>query len=159
MEEYLGASHVIWLKSGIEGDDTDGHVDDFARFVSEDRVLCAHSQSRRSANAAVLKANLEILRRAVDQDGRGLKLARLPMPKPLWLEEESRYLPASYANFYVGNECVLLPVFRDRNDGRAISILESAFPERRIVPIQASQLVYGYGGIHCVTQQEPSGHG
>ncbi|MDD1756783.1 MAG: agmatine deiminase family protein, partial [Methanomassiliicoccales archaeon] len=87
--------------------------------------------------------------------GKSLKVSTLPMPKPLWLEEERRYLPASYANFYVGNECVLLPVFKDRNDRKAMELLEGAFPERRVVPIHAAELVYGYGGIHCVTQQEP----
>ena len=77
------------------------------------------------------------------------------MPKPLFLDEEERWLPASYANFYIGNECVLLPVFKDRNDVKAVQMLENAFPERDIVPIDAIELVYGYGGIHCVTQQEP----
>ncbi len=155
LERYLGTRNVIWLKSGIEGDDTDGHVDDFARFVSPEKVLCSYSQSRTTSNNAVLKENLGILKGSVDQDGRRLKIAKLPMPKPLWLEEERRYLPASYANFYIGNECVLLPVFKDRNDRKAIGLLQSAFPERRVVPIYAAELVYGYGGIHCVTQQEP----
>ncbi|HUL38660.1 MAG TPA: agmatine deiminase family protein [Methanomassiliicoccales archaeon] len=157
LKEYLGAPNVIWLKSGIEGDDTDGHVDDFARFVSADKVVCSYSQSRATSNSAVLKVNLEVLRASVDQDGRPIKVGKLPMPKPLRLEEERRYLPASYANFYIGNECVLLPVFKDRNDRKAIGLLENAFPERRIVPICAARLVYGYGGIHCVTQQEPLG--
>lgn len=157
LADYLGAPNVIWLRSGIEGDDTDGHVDDFARFIAEDHVLCAYSQSRTTTNSAVLNANLDILKRAVDQDGRRIKLGKLPMPKPLWLEEEQRFLPASYANFYIGNECVLLPVFKDRNDRKAIGVMEAAFPERRVVPIDATQLVYGYGGIHCVTQQEPAG--
>jgi len=159
LEEYIGTPNVIWLKSGIEGDDTDGHVDDFARFVSSDNVLCSYSQSRATSNGAVLKVNLDILRKSVDQEGKRLKVGKLPMPKPLWLEEERRYLPASYANFYIGNECVLLPVFKDRNDKKAIESLGKAFPERRIVPIYVAELVYGYGGIHCVTQQEPRGKG
>lgn len=157
LEEYLGTPNVIWLKSGIEGDDTDGHVDDFARFVSRESVLCSHSQSRTTSNNEVLRVNLDILKRSVDQDGKRLKVAKLPMPKPLWLGEEQRYLPASYANFYIGNECVLLPVFKDRNDKKAIGLIQDAFPERRVVPIHAAELVYGYGGIHCVTQQEPRG--
>jgi len=155
LEEYVGAPNVIWLRSGIEGDDTDGHVDDFARFVGPDRVLCSHSQSRATSNGAVLKVNLDILRRSVDQGGRKMKVDKLPMPRPLWLEEEQRYLPASYANFYIGNGCVLLPVFKDRNDRKAIGLLADAFPDREVVPIYAAELVYGYGGIHCVTQQEP----
>lgn len=154
--EYLNVDRTIWLSSGIEGDDTDGHIDDFARFVSETEVLCAHSRDRSQANSEVLKRNLAILREASDQDGHQLVVRQLPMPKPLWLEEEERWLPASYANFYVGNECVLLPVFKDASDAKAIQMLENAFPEREIVPIEAIDLVYGYGGIHCVTQQEPS---
>lgn len=157
LEEYIGTPNVIWLKSGIEGDDTDGHVDDFARFVSSDNVLCSFSQSRATSNSAVLKVNLDILKKSVDQEGKRLRVGKLPMPKPLWLEGEQRYLPASYANFYIGNECVLLPVFKDRNDKKAIESLGKAFPGRRIVPIFAAELVYGYGGIHCVTQQEPMG--
>jgi agmatine deiminase len=148
---------VIWLKSGIEGDDTDGHVDDFARFVASDRVLCSYSQSKATSNGAVLKANLDVLKDSVDQDGKKLKVDRLPMPSPLWLEEEKRYLPASYANFYIGNGCVLLPIFKDRNDRKAMELLAEAFPERKVVPIYAAELIYGYGGIHCVTQQEPLG--
>jgi len=158
LEEYIGTPNIIWLKSGIEGDDTDGHVDDFARFASTDKVLCSYSQSRATSNNAVLKVNLDILKKSVDQDGKGLKVAKLPMPKPLWLADEQRFLPASYANFYIGNKCVLLPVFKDRNDRKAIGLLQSAFPERRVVPIYAAELVYGYGGIHCVTQQEPTGN-
>ena len=84
-----------------------------------------------------------------------MQVQKLPMPKPLWLEEEQRWLPASYANFYIGNQVVLLPVFKDRNDQKAIDILQQAFPDREIVTILATDLVYGYGGIHCVTQQEP----
>jgi agmatine deiminase len=157
LRDYTGSTNVIWLRSGIEGDDTDGHVDDFARFIAEDHVLCAFSQSRTTSNAAVLKMNLDILKNAVDQDGRRLRLGKLPMPKPLWLQEEQRFLPASYANFYIGNGCVLLPVFKDRNDRKAIHLMQAAFPDRKVVPIYAADLVYGYGGIHCVTQQEPAG--
>jgi agmatine deiminase len=155
LEDYLGADQVIWLISGIEGDDTDGHVDDFARFVSEDTVYCAYSQSKATENHAVLRRNLQLLRESQDQDGRPLKVEKLPLPRPLFLEEESRWLPASYANFYVGNAAVLLPVFKDRNDQKAIEMMRRAFPDRVIVPIFAADLVYGYGGIHCVTQQEP----
>ena len=156
LEQYLNVDNIIWLRSGIEGDDTDGHVDDFARFVSSDRVLCSLSSSKLTENWKVLAENLNLLRNATDQDGEPLQVQKLPMPKPLWLEEEQRWLPASYANFYIGNQVVLLPVFKDRNDQKAIDILQQAFPDREIVPILAADLVYGYGGIHCVTQQEPS---
>ncbi len=155
LRQYLNVDRIIWLLSGIEGDDTDGHIDDFARFVSETEVLCAHSRDNTQTNTEVLKRNLAILREATDQDGHQLVVRQLPLPKPLFLEEEERWLPASYANFYIGNESVLLPVFKDRNDAKAVQMLENAFPEREIVPIEAVDLVYGYGGIHCVTQQEP----
>jgi len=147
---------VIWLKSGIEGDDTDGHVDDFARFVSADTVVCSFSGAEETENKDVLARNLALLRKARDQDGRELRIEMLPMPRPLWLIEEERWLPASYANFYIGNSVVLLPVFKDPNDEKAIGILARLFPGREIVPIYAADLVYGYGGIHCITQQEPA---
>jgi agmatine deiminase len=157
LREYLNVTDVIWLKGGIEGDDTDGHIDDFARFVSPTKALCAFSEDPGTQNAAVLRANYSLLRSARDQDGALLDVERLPMPAPLWLDEEKRWLPASYANFYVGNKVVLLPFFGDRNDAVAQSILTRCFPGRTVVPIDATDLVYGYGGIHCVTQQEPKG--
>jgi agmatine deiminase len=156
VNQYLGTSRMIWLKSGIDGDDTDGHVDDFARFVSASRVLCAWATSGKGGNAAVLKENFEILKAAGDRGGHRLEVIQLPLPDPLWLEEEKRWLPASYANFYIGNSAVLLPVFGDAMDQEAVAILKASFPDREIVPINAVALVYGYGGIHCITQQEPS---
>jgi agmatine deiminase len=156
LEDYLNVSKVIWLSSGIDGDDTDGHVDDFARFVSPGTVLCAHSHSDLGGNRAVLERNLRTLREATDQDGRRLEVWELPMPDPIHLPEEERFLPASYANFYVGNKVVLLPVFKDANDAAAIELIMHCFPGREVVPVYARDLVYGYGGVHCVTQQEPA---
>lgn len=156
LREHIGIDEVIWLKSGIEGDDTDGHVDDFARFISEDTVVCAFSPRGGGHNPKVLQANLEILRNFRDREGRPLKVLTLPMPAPVPLPEEDRVLPASYANFYIGNGVVLLPIFNDMNDGVAIRIMERAMPDHRIVPIYARDLVYGYGSFHCVTQQEPA---
>jgi agmatine deiminase len=156
LQEYLNVSKVIWLRSGIDGDDTDGHVDDFARFVSEKVVLCAHSTSNEGENRDVLDNNLRILNDARDQDGNALEVIKLPMPKPIELPEEERWLPASYANFYIGNKALLLPAFSDENDGEARDVLTSYFPGREMVPIEAKDLVYGYGGFHCVTQQDPS---
>lgn len=155
LEQYIAAPDVIWLASGIEGDDTDGHIDDFARFSSPSSVLCAFSE--KGENAPVLEMNWSLLERAKDRFG--LELQRLPMPEPLYLEEEDRNLPASYANFYIGNKVVLLPVFEDPMDRTAIDIISTHFPGREIVPIVARELVYGYGGIHCVTQQEPAERG
>jgi agmatine deiminase len=154
LREYLAVKHIVWLKSGIEGDDTDGHVDDFARFVSKKNILCAFSKNK-DENAVVLKKNLEILESIASETG--FEITRLPMPKPLFDKGENRYLPASYANFYIGNKAVLLPVFGDERDKEAVSLLRDCFPKREVVPIQARELVYGYGGVHCVTQQEPRG--
>lgn len=152
LKDYIGAPEVIWLSSGIEGDDTDGHIDDFARFTSRSCVLCAHSE--KGGDALALRRNWSLLGLAKERFG--LELERLPMPEPLFLEEEGRYLPASYANFYIGNKVVLLPVFNDPADRRAEEVLSSHFPGREVVPILANELVYGNGGIHCVTQQEPA---
>ncbi|MFA5313074.1 MAG: agmatine deiminase family protein, partial [Methanomassiliicoccales archaeon] len=156
LEDYLNVSKVIWLRSGIDGDDTDGHIDDFARFVSDRVVLCAHSTSDEGENREVLERNLSILNEATDQDGNPLEVIKLPMPRPIGLPEEERWLPASYANFYIGNRAVLLPAFSDEKDLVAKDVLSSYFPGRDIVPIHAKDLVYGYGGLHCVTQQDPS---
>jgi agmatine deiminase len=156
LEHFIGAPHTIWLKSGIDGDDTDGHVDDFARFVGPRTVLCAWSESNVGQNQSVLETNLRILESAHDESGNSLEVLKLPMPKPIELPEEERFLPASYANFYIGNKAVLLPVFGDENDRAAQELIGSFFPGREIVPIMAADLVYGYGGFHCVTQQDPA---
>ncbi len=155
LEQYLNVNNVVWLKSGIEGDDTDGHVDDFARFVGPETVVCAHSESGGGHNPQVLQDNLDILTAYRDQYGRPLEVLKLPMPEPIPLPEEERVLPASYANFYIGNDVVLVPVFDDPSDQEAVRTLERCFPGRRAVPIMARDLVYGYGGFHCVSQQEP----
>ena len=147
--DCLGATRIIWLKQGIAGDDTDGHVDDFARFVAPGRAVCALEKNKADENHATLEKNFEALKSA------GLEAVALPMPSPITDPEEKRRLPASYANFYIGNKAVLLPVFNDRNDKAAIEILEGCFAGRQVVPIPCRELVYGYGGIHCVTQQEP----
>ena len=147
--DYLGVSTVIWLKNGIDGDDTDGHVDDFARFVGERKVICSREKNKEDSNSAALEKAFEILAAS------GLETVELPMPKPIIDSEENRRLPASYANFYIGNKCVLMPIFNDKSDSAAAEILQECFPKREIIPIEARELVYGYGGIHCVTQQEP----
>ena len=156
LREYTGAKKIVWLKSGIDGDDTDGHVDDFARFFGKGRVLCAGNADFGDKDGAVLRKNLEILNSSADASGSEFEVINLPMPKPLVDAEENRRLPASYANFYIGSKVVLLPVFGDRMDKEAASIMQSCFPNREIIPVSAGNLVFGYGGIHCVTQQEPA---
>lgn len=152
--DYLGATRVVWLESGIEGDDTDGHVDDLARFVSEDTVLCAVESDKGDDNHAPLAANLDILRSAKTAGGRTLKVVPLEMPGRM--DNEYGRLPASYANFYIGNAVVLVPTFGDPNDKKALGVLERAFPEREVVGIDCRALVRGLGTIHCVTQQQPA---
>ncbi len=151
--EYLGATNVIWLKEGIAGDDTDGHVDDLARFVNPNTVLCAVDENESDENYGALISNLRILEDATDQDGKRLKIKKLPMPGKV--DYHGQRLPASYTNFYIANNAVLVPIFKDKNDGKALKIIEEHFPDRKVVGIDSSALVAGFGAIHCVTQQEP----
>lgn len=148
LKDYLGIDNVIWLKDGVAGDDTDGHIDDIARFVNENTIVCAVEDDPKDENYKPLKENFEILKKT------GFNVIQLPMPKEISVPE--RRLPASYANFYIGNKVVLLPAFNDKNDKKAIEILQKCFPDRKIIPIQSKELVYGFGGIHCMTQQQPT---
>lgn len=151
--EYLGVSHIIWLKNGIEGDDTDGHIDDIARFVNPATVLCAYEENRNDVNYPILHENYEILLHAKDQDGNKLKVIKLPMPGGIG--DEEGMLPASYANFYIGNTVVLVPVFGHENDARTLNIISRQFSDRKVVGINCSDLVHGLGTIHCISQQQP----
>ena len=150
----LGVTRVIWLGDGIAGDDTDGHVDDLTRFVARDTVVTAIEPNTADPNHAPLRANRERLAAVEFADGTALEIVELPMPEPLFAG--SRRLPASYANFYIGNETVAVPVFGCAEDARACGILGSCFPGKRIVPIDCSALVVGLGALHCLTQQLPA---
>jgi agmatine deiminase len=152
--DYVGVRHILWLGEGIEGDDTDGHVDDLTRFVSERTVVTVVEEDRSDRNYEPLQANYRRLLEMTDQDGRPLQVLKLPMPAALY-HEDTR-LPASYANFYIANRVVLMPTFDDRNDAVAKQVLASVFPGRRIVGINAVDLVWGLGAFHCVTQQQPA---
>lgn len=156
LREYLNVAKIIWLKSGIAGDDTDGHVDDFARFAPNNTILCCDSDDPSDENHPILKQNIDILRNSSNVHGKKFNIVLLPMPRIIVDYEEQCRLPASYANFYIGNKVVLVPIFEDKNDDEALNIIKSCYPDRRIIPIVATDLVYGYGGIHCVTQQEPT---
>lgn len=153
LRDYLGLTHLIWLGEGIEGDDTDGHVDNLARFVEPATVVAAEEKNSRDPNKAVLEKNLKRLRQATDQDGKKLTVATLPMPDRL--EGPRGRLPVSYLNFYVANGVVLAPIFGHRNDSAAMRVLEELFPTRQIIGIRSETLVLGLGGIHCVTHEEP----
>ena len=152
--EYLGASNVIWLGSGIVGDDTHGHVDDITRFVSPDTVVTCVDADPASENYEALRDNVRRLRDATVEDGKPLATIDLPMPAPVYFE--GRRLPASYANFYIANRIVLVPVFNDPNDRVALDILADIFPDREVVGIYCGDLIWGFGAIHCMTQQQPA---
>lgn len=152
--EYLGVTNIIWLKNGIEGDDTDGHIDDIARFVNPTTVLCAYEENKNDIDFPILHENYEILRSAKDQNGSRLNVIKLPTPETIGNAEGP--LPASYANFYIGNTVVLVPVFGHENDARALDIIRRQFPGRKTVGINCSDLVYGLGTLHCISQQQPS---
>jgi agmatine deiminase len=153
--QYLGVVNVLWLRNGIAGDDTHGHVDDLARFVDERTVVTVIENDRAEINYTPLRQNLERLRAMKDQDGSPLRVETLPMPKPVYFAGQR--LPASYANFYIANKIVLVPVFNDPADRVALTKLSPLFADREIVPIYCRDLVLGLGTIHCMTQQVPRG--
>jgi agmatine deiminase len=153
----LGIEKVLWLDRGIVGDDTHGHVDDLARFVDPQTVVLVAEDDKHDANYAPLQVNHERLSRMTNQDGAPIRLVTLPMPAPLSFDGQR--LPASYANFYIGNDVVLVPTFNDPRDRQALAILAELFPTRRVVGIHAVDLVWGLGTLHCMTQQEPAGRG
>lgn len=159
LDEYLAARNVIWLNRGIVGDDTDGHIDDLTRFVNPATLATVVEEDETDENYGVLRENLERLQSARDQDGRKFEIVPLPSPGKVYgggaARPEER-LPASYANFYIGNSVVIVPVFGHKNDAKALGILGELFPKRAIVGIDCHDLVGGYGAIHCVTQQQPS---
>lgn len=152
---HLGATKILWLHDGLEGDDTDGHVDDITRFVAERVIVTTMCEDTRDANHAVLAENRKRLDAMRDQEGRPFEIVELPMPRRR-IDLGKRRLPASYGNFYIGNAAVLLPVFNDPNDQRAIDILSPLFPDRRIVPIDCRELIVEGGALHCVSQQQPA---
>ena len=146
--DYLGVERVIWLRNGIAGDDTHGHVDDIARFTAPDTVVCAWEEDRSDPNREPLRENHELLRAA------GLRVVKLPMPRPLAFAGQR--LPASYANFYIANGLVLAPTFNDPNDRIALNTLARLFPDRAVVGINCTELILGLGALHCMTQQQPA---
>jgi agmatine deiminase len=153
LRDYLGVTDILWLGEGIEGDDTDGHVDDLARFVGERTIVTVVEQNHGDPNYEPLQENLARLR-AMKWKGAPFQVIKLPMPARI--DREDLRLPASYANFYIANESVLLPTFNDPNDAVAEAILAPLFPNRRIVPIDCTELIWGLGAFHCLTQQQPA---
>lgn len=156
LKNYLGAEKVLWLGEGIVGDDTDGHIDDIARFVAPDTIVCALEEDPADPNYELLQDNYRRLQLARDAHGAAFRIETLPMPGIVGGREGDDRLPASYANFYIANNVVLLPVFNHANDTRAADTLQHLMPERRVVQINAESLVWGMGTIHCLSQQQPA---
>ena len=154
LRDWLGFEKTLWLHDGIVGDDTDGHIDDITRFINPETVVTVVEEDPEDANHAPLMANYERLCRMSTEDGSPLNVLTLPMPAPVIIDGVR--LPASYANFYIANTVVLLPVFGDPNDAVAIAKLKECFPDRRIAPINSRRLVWGLGSFHCLTQQVPA---
>ena len=153
LRDFLGVREILWLGRGTEGDDTDGHIDNLARFVSPHVVLAAVEEDRKSPNYEPLQENLRRLR-AMTAGGKRLEIFELPMPGRM--EREDLVLPASYANFYIANSCVLTPTFADPNDEQALELIARFFPGRRVIGIDCRELIWGLGAFHCLTQQQPA---
>ena len=160
LKDFLGVQKVLWLAEGIVGDDTDGHIDDIARFVSPTTIICALEEDPADANYELLQENFKRLQQGTDAKGCAFEIITLPMPGVVSASNDSssrnlERLPASYANFYIANNVVLVPIFGHANDARALETIGRLFPARRVVDINCEPLVWGMGTIHCVTQQQP----
>jgi len=159
LKDYVGVQKVAWLGEGIVGDDTDGHIDDIARFVSPTTIVCVVEDDPADANYKLLQDNLDRVRYVTDPQGQAFEILTLPMPGTVngksSITRDLERLPASYANFYIANGVVLVPVFGHANDARALETIRRVFPNRRVVGINCEPLVWGMGTIHCITQQQP----
>lgn len=169
LKDYLGVSKIIWLKRGLVNDHTDGHIDDIACFVAPNKILCAYEDDPNDENFSILKENYEVLSKATDQDGKPFELIKMPMPHMRYevghtvhsgqddtANEQGEKAAVSYINFYIANKAVLVPTFGDPNDSKAIEVLKTCFPERKITAIDCQNIIYGGGTIHCMTQQQPA---
>lgn len=158
IEEYLtnyyGVNHILWLGDGIIGDDTDGHIDDLTRFVNSDTVVTIVEENKKDENYEILQDNLKELKTLRLENGKQLNIVELPMPSPVVYEDQR--LPASYANFYIANKYVVVPTFRDKNDDKALSILQQYFTDRKVVGLDSTDIIWGLGSFHCLSQQEPA---
>lgn len=158
IEEYLrayyGVEQVLWVDEGIVGDDTDGHIDDTVRFVNEDTVLTVVETNRSDENYSLLQHNLKQLKSMRLSSGKQLNIVEIPMPEPL--SYEGQRLPCSYANFYIANQSVIVPVFNSKNDDKALQLIEECFPGRQVIGIDSTDIIWGLGSFHCLSQQEPA---
>ncbi len=157
IEEYLfsyyGVTNILWLGDGIVGDDTDGHIDDLTRFVNEDTVVTIVESNKQDENYELLQENFKMLHTLRLENGKQMNIVELPMPSAVFYEDMR--LPASYANFYIGNKYVIVPTFRDKNDDRALDILQGCFSDRKVIGLDSTDIIWGLGSFHCLSQQEP----
>jgi agmatine deiminase len=153
LHNYYGVEQVLWLGDGIVGDDTDGHIDDITRFVNQDTVVTVVEENEADENYHLLQENLQTLKTMRLLNGKPLNIIELPMPSPVVFDGQR--LPASYANFYIGNAAVIVPTYRDKNDDKALQILQQCFPDRKVVGIDSTDIIWGLGSFHCLSQQEP----
>ncbi|MDL1913415.1 MAG: agmatine deiminase family protein [Bergeyella sp.] len=153
LKEYYGVRQIFWVEDGIVGDDTDGHIDDMVRFVNENTVLAAVEENKEDENYFILQENLKLLEKMFFLDGTPLNIVKLPMPDPVYYNGER--LPASYANFYICNSAVVVPTYSCRKDREAMEIIRKCFPDRKIVGIDSTDIIWGLGSFHCLSQQEP----
>ncbi len=154
LKEYYGQEKILWLNDGIVGDDTDGHIDDLSRFTDPSTILTCVEEDPSDENYPILQENLTLLKTLTDQENKPFRIVELPMPGVV--EYEGQRLPASYANFLIGNGFVIVPVFHHPNDLKALNIIQSCFPDRAVIGIDCVDLVWGLGTLHCISQQEPA---
>jgi len=153
LEHYLDIRKTLWLKEGLVNDHTDGHIDELARFVAPDKIVCAYEEDKQDENCRILQENYKMLSEATDINGESFEVVKLPMPHMRY--DDGSKAPVSYTNFYIGNSVVLAATFNDKNDTAALKILKGCFPGRRVVGVDCSDIIYGGGAVHCITQQEP----
>jgi agmatine deiminase len=153
LEAYYGISQILWLEEGIVGDDTDGHIDDITRFVNEETVVTVVEENKQDENYELLQNNLKALKQMRLMNGQQLNIVELPMPDAVIYEDQR--LPASYANFYIANSAVIVPTFRCAQDDKALQIISTCFKDREIIGIDSTDIIWGLGSFHCLSQQEP----
>lgn len=152
--KYLGVTKVIWLKKGLVNDHTDGHIDELAKFVAPNKIVCAYEEDKSDGNYQILEENYQALKNSTDASGKPFEVIKLPMPHMHY--GDGSKAPVSYVNFYIGNKVVLAATYNDPNDAKALEIIQSCFPDRKVVGIDCSDIIYGGGAIHCMTQQQPA---
>jgi len=154
LRDYYGVTNILWLGDGIDGDDTDGHIDDLTRFVNETTVVTVVEHNKKDPNFKPLKENTEALAKMKLENGKPIDIIELPMPG--YMEYKKQRLPVSYANFYISNKYIVMPVFKDKNDDKASDILQACFPDRKVVGLDCRDIIWGLGAFHCLSHEEPA---